>query len=123
MKYIALDRVVRTMDLMGFLVRMQGTQRVVEGHPVRIEPGGITEDTDLDLSSWVAERYIMPMPVQAPKAEPKPEPKPEPKAEPLPVRLWRNLVGSRSEQEYMSTVCNRNVRPNTKVVSHGGSRA
>ena len=45
------------------------------------------------------------------------------KAEPLPVRLWRNLVGSRSEQEYMSTVCNRNVRPNTKVVSHGGSRA
>lgn len=45
------------------------------------------------------------------------------KAEPLPVRLWRNLVGSRSEQEYMSTVCNRNVRPNTKVVSYGGSRA
>ncbi|NOS78445.1 MAG: hypothetical protein HOP35_10915 [Nitrospira sp.] len=43
------------------------------------------------------------------------------KAEPLPVRLWRNLVGSRSEQEYMSTVCNRNVRPNTKVVSHGGA--
>lgn len=45
------------------------------------------------------------------------------KAEPLPVRLWRNLVGSKSEQEYMSTVCNRNVRPNTKVVSHGRSRA
>ena len=45
------------------------------------------------------------------------------KAEPLPVRLWRNLVGSRSEQEYMSTVCNRNVRPNTKVVSHGGPRS
>ena len=45
------------------------------------------------------------------------------KAEPLPVRLWRNLVGSKSEQEYMTTVCNRNVRPNTKVVSHGRSRA
>ncbi len=45
------------------------------------------------------------------------------KAEPLPVRLWRNLVGGRSEQDYMSTVCNRNVRPNTKVVSHGRSRA
>lgn len=45
------------------------------------------------------------------------------KAEPLPIRLWRNLVGSRSEQDYMSTVCNRNVRPNTKVVSHGRSRA
>jgi hypothetical protein len=44
------------------------------------------------------------------------------KAEPLPVRLWRNLLGGRSEREYMSTVCNRNVRPNTKVVSHGGSR-
>ncbi len=45
------------------------------------------------------------------------------KAEPLPIRLWRNLVRNRSEQEYMSTVCNRNVRPNTKVVSHGRSRA
>ena len=45
------------------------------------------------------------------------------KAEPLPVRLWRNLVGGRSEQDYMSTVCNRNVRPNTKVVSRGRSRA
>lgn len=45
------------------------------------------------------------------------------KVEPLPIRLWRNLVGSRSEQEYMSTVCNRNVRPNTKVVSHGRSGA
>ncbi len=44
------------------------------------------------------------------------------KAEPLPIRLWRNLVGGRSEQEYMSTVCNRNVRPNTKVVSHGDAR-
>jgi hypothetical protein len=45
------------------------------------------------------------------------------RVEPLPIRLWRNLVGSRSEQEYMSTVCNRNVRPNTKVVSHGRSSA
>ena len=45
------------------------------------------------------------------------------KAEPLPIRLWRNLVGSRPEPEYMSTVCNRNVRPNTKVVSHDRSRA
>ncbi|MDP3089357.1 MAG: hypothetical protein Q8N04_01670 [Nitrospira sp.] len=45
------------------------------------------------------------------------------KVEPLPIRLWRNLVGGRSEQDYMSTVCNRNVRPNTKVVSHGRSRA
>jgi len=44
------------------------------------------------------------------------------KAEPLPVRLWRNLVGGKSEQEYMSTVCNRNVRPNTKVVVHGRPR-
>ena len=44
------------------------------------------------------------------------------KTEPLPIRLWRNLEGGRSEQEYMSTVCNRNVRPNTKVVSHGGAR-
>lgn len=45
------------------------------------------------------------------------------KPDPLPVRLWRNLVGPKSEQEYMSTVCNRHVRPNTKVVPHGGSRA
>ena len=43
------------------------------------------------------------------------------KPEPLPVRLWRNLVKGR--QEFMSTVCNRRARPNTKLVSHADSRA
>ena len=45
------------------------------------------------------------------------------KAKPLPVRLWRNLVSLKGGQEFMSAVCNRRIRPNTKVVSHVGSRA
>ena len=45
------------------------------------------------------------------------------KAEPLPVRLWRNLVSLKGGQEFMSDVCNRCVRPNTKVVSYANPRA
>jgi len=45
------------------------------------------------------------------------------KAEPLPVRLWRNLVSLKSGQEFMSAVCNRRARPNTKMVTHAHSRA
>jgi hypothetical protein len=45
------------------------------------------------------------------------------KAEPLPVRLWRNLVSLKGGQEFMSAVCNRRARPNTKVVTHAYSRA
>lgn len=45
------------------------------------------------------------------------------KVQPLPIRFWRNLVRLKSGQEYMSTVCNRKVRPNTKVVSYASSRA
>ena len=45
-----------------------------------------------------------------------------PKAEPLPVRLWRSLVSRNGRQEFMSTVFNRRVRPNTKMLSHAGSR-
>jgi len=44
------------------------------------------------------------------------------KVEPLPVRLWRNLVSPKSGQEFMSAVCNRCARPNTKKVSHVDSR-
>ena len=40
------------------------------------------------------------------------------KSEPLSVRLWRNLVSRKGGQEFMSTVCNRCVRPNMKLVSH-----
>ena len=40
------------------------------------------------------------------------------KAVPIPIRLWRNLVGRKGGQEFMSAVCNRCVRPNTKLVSH-----
>jgi hypothetical protein len=43
------------------------------------------------------------------------------KAEPLPVRWWRTLVPQRGDV-FMSTVCNRRIRPNTKVVSHGRPR-
>ena len=45
------------------------------------------------------------------------------KAEPLPVRLWRNLASLKGGQEFMSAVCNRRARPNTKMVSHGDPRA
>ncbi len=40
------------------------------------------------------------------------------KAVPITIRLWRNLVGLKGRQEFMSAVCNRCVRPNTKLVSH-----
>ena len=45
------------------------------------------------------------------------------KGEPLPVRVWRNLVSLKGGQEFMSAVCNRRARPNTKVVTHAHSRA
>ena len=45
------------------------------------------------------------------------------KTEPLPIRLWRNLVSLKGRQEFMSGVCNRCARPNTKVMSHADSRA
>ena len=44
------------------------------------------------------------------------------KAEPLSTRLWRNLVSLKGGQEFMSAVCNRCVRPNTKVVSYANPR-
>ncbi len=45
------------------------------------------------------------------------------KAKPLSVRLWKNLVNFKGGQEFMSAVCNRHVRPNTKMVSHADPRA
>jgi hypothetical protein len=44
------------------------------------------------------------------------------KTEPLPVRLWRNLVSLKGGQEFMSAVCNRRARPNTKMVSYADPR-
>ena len=45
------------------------------------------------------------------------------KGEPLPDRVGRNLVSLKGGQEFMSAVCNRRARPNTKVVSHADPRA
>jgi hypothetical protein len=45
------------------------------------------------------------------------------KAEPLPVRLWRSLVSLKGGQEFMSAVCNRCARPNTKMRSYADPRA
>ena len=45
------------------------------------------------------------------------------KAEPLPVRLWRNLVSLKGGQEFMSAVCSRRARPNTKYMFHANPRA
>ena len=44
------------------------------------------------------------------------------RAEPLSVRLWRNLASFKGGQEFMSAVCNRRARPNTKMVTHARSR-
>jgi hypothetical protein len=46
------------------------------------------------------------------------------KAEPpLPARLWRNLMNRKGGQEFMSAVCNRRARPNTKMVSYADTRS
>lgn len=45
------------------------------------------------------------------------------KAKPFTVRLWKNLVHLKGGQEFMSDVCNRRYRPNTKMVSHVDPRA
>ena len=44
------------------------------------------------------------------------------KTELLPIRLWRNLASRRGRQEFMSTVCNRRARPNTKMESCADAR-
>ena len=45
------------------------------------------------------------------------------KAEPLSMRLWRNLVNPKGGREFMSAVCSRRVRPNTRMVVHADPRA
>jgi hypothetical protein len=44
------------------------------------------------------------------------------KTVPFPIRLWRNLTSLKGGQEFMSAVCNRCIRPNTKMVSHADPR-
>ena len=44
------------------------------------------------------------------------------KSAPFPIRLLRNLVSFKGGQEFMSAVCNRCARPNTKMVTHVDSR-
>lgn len=39
----------------------------------------------------------------------------------LSQRLWKNLIGFRQGSEFMSAVCNRRVRPNTKMVNYVGT--
>ena len=39
----------------------------------------------------------------------------------LTERLWKNLIGFRQGSEFMSAVCNRQVRPNTKMVAYVGT--
>ena len=39
----------------------------------------------------------------------------------LTERLWKNLLGFRQGSEFMSAVCNRQVRPNTKMVDYVGT--
>ena len=39
----------------------------------------------------------------------------------LTERLWKNLIGFRQGSEFMSAVCNRQVRPKTKMVDYVGT--
>jgi hypothetical protein len=41
----------------------------------------------------------------------------------LTERLWNNVMSPRQNRVFMSAVCNRRIRPNTKVVHHDGSNA
>ena len=43
------------------------------------------------------------------------------KGQSLTERLWKNLMSPWQRSEFISDVCNRRVRPNTKVVSHVGT--
>jgi hypothetical protein len=36
---------------------------------------------------------------------------------------WRNLLGVRKSNAFMSACCNRRVRPNTKMVDYAGTRS
>jgi hypothetical protein len=45
------------------------------------------------------------------------------KTEPLPARLWRRLLSRKGDREFMSAVCNRYVRPNTKKVLYADRTA
>ncbi|HSC55689.1 MAG TPA: hypothetical protein VLC51_00725 [Nitrospira sp.] len=45
----------------------------------------------------------------------------EAKGHSLTERLWKNLLGPRQGSEFMSAVCNRQVRPNTKMVNYVGT--
>jgi hypothetical protein len=38
-------------------------------------------------------------------------------------RWWRNLLGVRQGNAFMSDCCNRRVRPNTKMVDYAGTRS
>ncbi len=37
----------------------------------------------------------------------------------LTERIWQNLRSPRQENKFMSAVCSRHARPNTKLVHHG----
>ena len=41
----------------------------------------------------------------------------------LTERWWRNLLGVRQNNAFMSACCNRRVRPNTKMVDYAGTRS
>jgi hypothetical protein len=41
----------------------------------------------------------------------------------LTERFWNNVMSPWQSRAFMSAVCNRRIRPNTKVVHDGGSNA
>jgi len=43
------------------------------------------------------------------------------KGQSLSERFWKNLMEAWQGSEFMSAVCNRRIRPNTKAVDHASS--
>lgn len=43
------------------------------------------------------------------------------KGQSLGVRFWKNFMTPHQGSAFMSAVCNRRIRPNTKVVNHVGT--
>jgi hypothetical protein len=102
------------MHLTGVRARMQGTVRVAEHASVLILPGGITEDTDLDLSPWVAAGFVMPMPERV-----APVPKPEPKVEPEAPKAADPVAETTKAEDPLEPV----VEPEPPVVASAAPEA
>lgn len=59
MKYRVTEKATENMVVLGYRFRWVGAMRVADGEEISLSPGEIV-DTDLDVSSWVADGYMVP---------------------------------------------------------------